>query len=154
MNFIYKLLQGTILILLFCNVQYASANGKCGKKSKSCGPADNKVCCATGYICKSNQCVFNINVKLKQVHLKGEPSEPETKMSEKAKVDKVSISNPISINKLINSAAYQSDSYKGLAKGNYIKCFDGEIQEIKGHSKASLHTCEKHGGVLEYKVVD
>jgi hypothetical protein len=157
-------LKNTILILVMLFSTGLFAIDKCSNGQPPCG--SEKMCCAPGYTCKMNKCVFDKNTKTFDFSPSRLPEIKQTKAPRAKNVSAPATVSAPSSNSLyqVRSASQDKSSlykqmkdadtkiYKNLPKGNYVRCYNGEIEKIEIKSRASLHSCKGKGGVFEYRV--
>lgn len=161
-------IKNTILILAIFFTVTSNASDKCSNGKPACG--SEKICCAPGYMCKSNKCVYDKNTKAFKVSVPKLPEIRQTKASRAKAIGKpIEIKTSLPGNygnsryqvrsaSLNNSALYKQMKnadqkiYRNLPKGNYVRCYNGEVEKISTKSRASLHSCKGKGGVFEYRV--
>lgn len=150
--------KNTILILAILFSTSSFAIDKCSNGQPPCG--SEKMCCAPGYMCKLNKCVFNKNAKEFKFTPPSMPKAKQTKAATPKKVEEPASYSTYQVRSASqsNSALYKQMKnadqkiYKNLPKGNYVRCYNGEIEKIEIKSRASLHSCKGKGGVFEYRV--
>lgn len=155
LGFLMKLLLFISLTLTQALFAQLCANGE-----PECGKGADKTCCASSYSCQNFVCVFDKNkyqkIKLPQLKSKTENDsiEPTEVKLVPTKQSSYSVSRGQKGNIELHDKMRHSNikDYDELPKGNYVRCYDGDIIEIKGESRASLHSCKDKGGVFEYRI--
>lgn len=150
--------KNTILVLVIFFSTGSFAAEKCSNGQPPCG--SEKMCCAPGYMCKMNKCVYDKNSKDFKVAAPRLPEIKQTKAPTPKKVETPSSFSSYQVRSASqsNSALYKQMKdadqkiYKNLPKGNYVRCYNGEVEKIEMKSRASLHSCKGKGGVFEYRV--
>lgn len=149
-----------IFFMIFMVSQSVFSAGLCSNGEPECGKGSDRTCCASGYTCKNFMCVFDAN-KYEKIKLPSVKNKIESQSTESSEVKLVppkqtsyTVSrgqqNSLDLHEKMRHS--QLSDYDSLPKGNYVRCYDGDIIEINGESRASLHSCKDKGGVFEYRI--